>query len=132
MVSVVPGGLRAGGYTYALSRSHRPRGKHRPMQPRGCRRKGARFEREVRNRLAGIGLEARKQPLSGQLDDWPGDVVFHHQGRTFLAECKSRKGGLRTLRGWLAKADICFHKQDRETDFLVSMPWSVFKALVGR
>ena len=66
------------------------------MKPSSTKPKGNRFERELASDLADAGwLNARRQPLSGALQDFKGDVVGQPPwyGRQMRFECKSYAKG---------------------------------------
>ena len=44
------------------------------MSGRSAKRKGSRVEREIVKLLNDDGIDAHKQPLSGALDGWKGDI----------------------------------------------------------
>lgn len=102
------------------------------MKAAGKRTKGSNFERMCVKRLEGMGLQARRQPLSGALQDFPHDIQVHVGEKRYIIECKKHKSALKTIRTWLGRADMLFHGQDFERDFLVTMPFSVFEDLIGR
>ena len=75
------------------------------MKPSSTKPKGNRFERELASDLAKAGwLNSRRQPLSGALQGFKGDVVGQPPwyGRQMRFECKSY------AKGW-PKADAELH-----------------------
>jgi hypothetical protein len=58
------------------------------------RRKGALFERQVVNDLKAAGLDAKRVPLSGAAEGYPGDVIIEMPTRKWILQCKiSAQGG---------------------------------------
>lgn len=54
--------------------------------------KGTAFETEIKKDLLAVGAQnSRRQPLSGALDAFPGDVVLDPQGWALGIECKHHK-----------------------------------------
>ena len=95
--------------------------------------KGSRVEREIVAMLTRDGIEARKQPLSGALDGWKGDIVIHHEDLDLVCEVKARKNGegFSTLEKWLGANDILMLKRDR-TEPMVAMNYGTFKWLLNK
>lgn len=96
------------------------------MGGRGARIKGGRFELEVVKNLRRLGLSmAKKIPLSGASDGFPGDILTGLLG--LRGECKWRRSGsgFRTLERWLQGNDIIFLRRDGEDPY-VAMPWKSF------
>lgn len=61
------------------------------------RRKGAGFELELVRFLQDRGLAAVKQPLSGALEQWKGDVSCPVLGEDKTFEAKRRAAGFKTI-----------------------------------
>ena len=56
---------------------------------------GYRAERGLVLEFEKEGLTAYRQPMSGQIKGYKGDVVLHYNGRKVLIEVKLRKGGFK-------------------------------------
>lgn len=82
------------------------------------RQKGDRLEREVVKALIEAGIKAKRVPLSGSVNGYPGDVLatLPGLGETVL-ECKSRKAS--TLYSWLEGRDGLIVKGDRKEPLIV-------------
>lgn len=52
------------------------------------RQKGDRFERRVAHKITDLGVTARRVPLSGACEGYPGDVEFFPYGAKLLIQCK--------------------------------------------
>ena len=97
------------------------------------RQKGDRRERELVQLLADYGAE--RVPLSGAAGgSFAGDVVLHKLGLT--VQCKAEANGFKRLYSWLfpeegPPPDMLALRSDRKK-WLVVLPLSVFKKLVGR
>ena len=66
------------------------------MKPSSRKQKGSGFERELAKAFAQLGwLDAHRQPLSGALDRFPGDVIARPPWyyRALQFECKRYKNG---------------------------------------
>jgi Holliday junction resolvase len=93
------------------------------------RRKGARGEREWAAYLRGLGLEARRVPLSGAAPGYGGDVESYlPDGGRVLWQVK-RRG---RLPGWLSleEVDAVALREDRG-GWYVLMPAELWARLVG-
>ena len=101
------------------------------MGGKGAKRKGSRVEREIVKMLNDDGIEARKQPLSGALDGWKGDIEIVIQGQPVIAEVKARKdgAGFATLERWKGGNDLLFLKRDRAEPMVV-MDYGTFRFLL--
>lgn len=71
--------------------------------PHPSKRKGAGYEREVVAFLQEQGIAAEKIPLSGAVKggSFEGDIDCPVRGIDKKLECKRRRGGFKTLYGWL-------------------------------
>ena len=78
------------------------------------KRKGSRVEREIVKLLEGAQLRARRQPLSGALQDFPHDVSADTRLGTLIFEVKARRegSGFQTLDRWKGKADVLVLKRN--------------------
>jgi len=91
------------------------------------RDKGLRIEREVVNRHKDIGVVARRVPLSGAAEGYPGDVIIADH---FTGEVKARKAGFKSIIDWLGDNDILFLRPDGDTPY-VFMPWETYIQLIA-
>jgi Holliday junction resolvase len=91
------------------------------------RRKGLVIEREVVNLHRELGVEARRVPLSGACDGFPGDVLVG----TFRGEVKARANGtgFRLLEKWLGLNDILFVRRNHAAPMVV-LPWATWARAV--
>lgn len=94
------------------------------------KRKGSRVERLAVKALEALGCRARKQPLSGSLQDFPHDVYATINGKPYVIEVKARKGAQRTLERWRGQADLLLYKPDG-AEFMVWMPLSTLGDMIG-
>lgn len=81
------------------------------------KRKGTAFEKRVVERATKAGLDARKQPGSGQYEGYPNDVVVAN----WLGECRSYTDhpSMTKFMEWLADVQANSVKDKREGSFLV-------------
>lgn len=77
-----------------------------------AKRKGDGFEREIVDLMSVNGMKTRRVPLSGALDEFPGDVEFFWHGEWVKGECKRRTSGFRTLYRWLGSNRFLFFRDD--------------------
>jgi hypothetical protein len=105
------------------------------MMGKASRDKGGRRERQVVTLLRGLGLPARRVPLSGASEGFKGDVQFNLPDDSHTvhrhAEVKGRKAGagFKTVLNWLGENDALFLIADRKEPVVV-LPWDIFKELV--
>lgn len=97
---------------------------------RSPRQKGDRLERAVVNQLQAAGLAAKRVPLSGSVQGYPGDVSVTLAGRELCVEVKSRKD-FKTLYGWLENRDALILKADRKDPLLVLRLDDVLELIEG-
>ena len=79
------------------------------------KRKGTRVEREMVALFKKAGFDARRVPLSGAAEGFPGDVkVRMPDGEWLTCEVKARKGGegFKTLERWLGANDLLLLKRN--------------------
>lgn len=100
------------------------------MKNRSKKAKGTRLEKWCVDQLRTIGVPARKQPMSGALQDFPHDVCGELPDGRFIVECKSWKAGWRTGDRAMGAADCLVMKRDYATP-AVYMSWDFFARLVG-
>jgi len=91
------------------------------------RDKGYRGERAVVKFLQAHGISAKRVPLSGAAEGFPGDVIVADK---YTAEVKWRKNGFKELYKWLEGKDLAFLKADRKP-FLVVMTGDMFCKIIG-
>jgi|TARA_B100000519_G_C14098466_1_gene369819 hypothetical protein len=93
------------------------------------KRKGYRVENELVKYLIKRGIDAKRQPLSGALSDFPHDIQINNP--RLVVEVKARKSGsgFKTILNWMGKADVLVMKQDYD-DPIVAMPMGVFVDLI--
>ena len=89
------------------------------MNGKAPKQKGDRLERHLVTTLRDAGIEAKRVPLSGSAEGYPGDVVadLPGMGETCL-ECKARRD-FKTLYGWLEGRDGLILKADRKEPLAV-------------
>lgn len=81
--------------------------------PSGRKRKGSKLERDIVKLFEAHGLKARRQPLSGALQDFPHDVQVEVPGYgRLIIEAKSWKHGWRTGDAAMGKAELLVMKRD--------------------
>jgi hypothetical protein len=97
------------------------------------RDKGTRRERELVQAHREIGVEARRVPLSGACDGYPGDVVVEVPavGR-LVAESKARAAGdgFKTIDSWLGDNDLLLLVRDRAAPVVV-LPWRTWSRILA-
>ena len=88
---------------------------------RASRDKGARFEREVVNRLKERHMDALRVPLSGAAAGFKDDVLVHvhWQKEPLRLECKKRATGFRQIYDWLGESDALVIAADRKPTLVV-------------
>lgn len=100
---------------------------------KASRDKGARREREIVHAHLELGVTARRVPLSGASEGFPGDVLICLAGRQqpLVAECKARANGegFATLERWLGRNDLMFLIRDRAEPMVV-LSWATWAGLV--
>ena len=92
------------------------------------KRKGTRVENEIVKLFIKEGFKARRQPLSGAIQDFPHDVrVADLFGGTTI-EVKARKSGegFTQLDKWKGSADLLILKRDFKEP-MVYMSWNLYK-----
>jgi hypothetical protein len=99
------------------------------------KRKGSGFEREVVHLLTSLGVKAERVPLSGAAGgSFTGDVdvLVRNDIGTWnqkKLECKRRRGGFKTLYGWLgSNYGLAF--RDDNTEPLIVLRLSDFANLI--
>tara|TARA_B100000131_G_scaffold37417_2_gene34015 strand:+ start:148 stop:480 length:333 start_codon:yes stop_codon:yes gene_type:complete len=100
--------------------------------PRSQKQKGSRVEREIVKLFTELGYRARRQPLSGALQQFPHDVYIADLLGGTTAEVKARKDGkgFTQLENWKGTAELLILKRNNATPF-VCMDWKYFKELIG-
>ena len=89
------------------------------MSGKRSRSKGLRNEREIVNLLKMEGVPAKRVPLSGGQEGYPGDIIIEGKDRDYIAEAKCRKDGFKQIYDWIAENDFLFIKQDRADQLVV-------------
>ena len=87
------------------------------MKSTGPRRKGSNAERELVKLLREAGIPAKRVPLSGAAEGYPGDVKYTDvadlDNPDKTAEVKIRSTGFKQIYKWLADNDILAIRSDR-------------------
>ncbi len=81
--------------------------------------------------LEALGFTAHKQPLSGALPEWPGDVCAEINGAKYIVEVKARRGEQKTLERWRGEADLLIYKADHK-ELMVWMPLEVLGSMLRK
>lgn len=95
------------------------------------RDKGNRTERAIVNAIIGMGIAAKRVPLSGMTNFHKGDVVVEVQGQPWTLEVKARENGFKQIYSWLEGMDALVIKADRK-QALVVMPLNTFCELIKK
>lgn len=97
------------------------------------RRKGSRVEREIVAKHIEIGVPAKRVPLSGAQDGYPGDVEVTLRDGPITGEVKARKSGAGfvTIEKWLGENGVLFLRRDN-ADPIVVVPWSTWARLLRK
>jgi hypothetical protein len=92
------------------------------------KRKGTRVENEIVKLFIKEGFKARRQPLSGAIQDFPHDVRVADLFGGTTVEVKARKsgGGFTQLDRWKGSADLLILKRDFKEP-MVYMSWNLYK-----
>ncbi len=100
------------------------------MKAAGRKQKGTKLERDIVKLLQSHGLDARRQPLSGALQEFPHDVqVTMPSGRRLIIEAKAWKDGWRTGDKAMGQADMLVMKRNFG-DPMVYLSLAVFVELL--
>ena len=93
--------------------------------------KGTRVEREIVKLFESEGFEARRQPMSGAIADFPHDVYVNDlfDGTTIEVKARKNGAGFAQLDNWKGSADILILKKDFEHPN-VYVEWKFFKELL--
>ena len=93
--------------------------------------KGTRVEREIVKLFEAQGFEARRQPMSGAIADFPHDVYVNDlfDGTTIEVKARKNGAGFAQLDNWKGSADILILKKDFEHPN-VYVEWKFFKELL--
>ena len=97
--------------------------------------KGRKLENDIVKWFGEMGLNARRQPLSGQLSDFPHDVnVNLPDGGRLIVEAKKRAKLPATFDRWLGKAGVLIMASNfaRPADWRVYMSGESFEHLIRR
>lgn len=83
------------------------------------KRKGYRVENQIVNQIKAYGIQARRQPMSGAIPDFPYDIEIRKEPFHKLSvEVKARANGegFKTLERWKDNADLlCLHRDRADT-----------------
>ena len=93
-----------------------------------AKRKGTRVENEIVKLFQAEGFNARRQPLSGAIQDFPHDVQVSDLFNGTNIEVKARKNGegFAQLDKWKGSADLLILKKDFSNP-MVYLDWNLFK-----
>jgi len=93
-----------------------------------AKRKGTRVENEIVKLFQAEGFKARRQPLSGAIQDFPHDVQVSDLFNGINIEVKARKSGegFTQLDKWKGSADLLILKKDFSNP-MVYLDWNLFK-----
>ena len=93
-----------------------------------AKRKGTRVENEIVKLFQAEGFNARRQPLSGAIQDFPHDVQVSDLFNGTNIEVKARKNGegFTQLDKWKGSADLLILKKDFSNP-MVYLDWNLFK-----
>ena len=96
-----------------------------------AKRKGTRVENKIKKLFLELGINTRRQPMSGAIVGFPHDVHADIMGGLSI-ECKARKGakGFVTMEKWQGIADLLVLVSDYQEP-RVQMRWRKFKELMG-
>jgi len=91
--------------------------------------KGTRVERKIVKLFEDLDIKARRQPMSGALQDFPYDVKVDLLGGLHC-EVKARKGGkgFATIKKWKGSADLLILVEDHAPPG-VYIDWSLWKQI---
>lgn len=103
------------------------------MSGRSARRKGSSEERAIVRFFESLpGWKAKRVPLSGGAEGWPGDVrAYAPNGKEYRIESKRRASGAGfvTLRRWLGDNNFLWLREDR-CEGMVVMSATTFRELI--
>src|SRR5690606_301584 len=85
------------------------------------RDKGLRFERSIVQQFKTYHFEAKRVPLSGSAEGFPGDVLVTvgWQEDPLRVECKKRADGFKEIYRWLEGNDLLVIGADRKEPLAV-------------
>ena len=91
--------------------------------------KGTRVERKIVKLFEDLDIKARRQPLSGALQDFPHDVLVQLLGG-LNCEVKARKDGkgFSTITRWKGSADLLIMVEDFKEPSVL-MDWNLWKQI---
>lgn len=93
------------------------------------RDKGMRAERNIVGRYIEMdGVFARRVPLSGAQEGYPGDVSVEVGPHKWTIEVKARADGFRELYKWTSGVDVVHVVADRKEPLAV-VPWWLWKCI---
>lgn len=100
---------------------------------KGAKRKGTVEERAIVHAIRTLkGWDAKRVPLSGAVEGFPGDVILYAPGgRRFRVESKVRAQGFKQLRRWLGDNDLLWVRSDHQPGMWVVPPAVMIELLKG-
>ena len=82
------------------------------------RDKGARFEREIVNKLEFHNIKAKRVPLSGA--SWlKGDIIANLNNEDYVFELKKRGNGFKQIYEWIDEPDALIICADRKKPLVI-------------
>ena len=99
------------------------------MGGRASKQKGYRTENNLVHYFRDRGLNAKRQPLSGALKDFPHDIAIRNPDCILEVKARANGAGFKTLHKWIGIADAIVLKEDRE-DCLVAVKIDYFIKLL--
>ena len=82
------------------------------------RDKGARFEREIVNKLEFHDIKAKRVPLSGA--SWlKGDIIANLNNEDYVFELKKRGNGFKQIYEWIDEPDALIICADRKKPLVI-------------
>jgi|TARA_A100000172_G_scaffold65606_2_gene45132 Holliday junction resolvase len=99
------------------------------MMSNTSKRKGTRVENKIVKLFENLGIKARRQPMSGSLQDFPHDVKVELLGGLHI-EVKARKNGkgFATIKKWKGSADLLVMVEDYDEPG-VYIDWRLWKQI---
>ena len=97
-----------------------------------AKRKGTRVENKIVKMFQSLNINARRQPLSGALADFPHDVAVDLSAASDVYK-RQRKGGkgFATIKRWKGSADLLILVEDYDQPG-VYMDWVLWKEIAMR
>jgi hypothetical protein len=95
------------------------------------KRKGYRVEAKLVKELNKGGIECRRQPMSGAIQDFPHDIEIREPRMTIEVKARANGEGFKTLERWKGGADILALHKDHGTT-LMCLDINLFIELLTR